>query len=121
MQVRTVPVRRPIVGTDFAEHTKHVFEALKEVADSRATKQLIKEAQSAGVKAHIILPIVDECLVDARQLGRAFRQVIRACIEEGRGGAEFGVGFSFADPKQLTILGAPLEELAPTLVGKLPN
>lgn len=121
MQSAKVAIHR-LASSEGAVGLKHVFEALKDVAESRATRQMIKEALSAGVKAHIIVPVIEEdCQVDPRQLGRALRQVIRGCIEEGRGGADLGIGFSFADPKELEILGAPLEEIAPTLVGKIPN
>lgn len=58
-----------------------LIEAMARVAESRSTRELIRDSERAGIKGYMFLPMLQDCRVDAAELARAIRKVWRAALK----------------------------------------
>jgi len=63
-----------------------LVEALQPVARARSTRKLIRACQAAGVRSHLILPMISDCPVDPATLGRTMRRALKVAAEAAAAG-----------------------------------
>ena len=90
-----------------------LIEAMADVAGSRATREMLRDFHRSGVRGYMFMPLMRDCLVDPRQLGRAMRKVWRAVLAKAIPGDVIALEPYPAEPGTLVIAAGPIAELRP--------
>ncbi|WP_287459243.1 hypothetical protein [Sphingomonas sp.] len=115
---QSIPIVRNEIGASAEDLTLNLLAGLKHFAATRASRQLIRDYEAAGVKSEMSVPLLrEECAVDPRKLRRALRLALRTALGEASAGDLIRIEIlpdrSF---EALNIVAGPLAEVRPDLV-----
>ena len=118
IQTATISIRRSTAPVTGGVPPMQLIEAMARVAESRATRELIRNGERADIKGYMFLPMLQECRVDAAELGRAMRKVWRAALKNARAGDQIAVEPRLRQCDILIVAAGPIAEMRPSMAGE---
>lgn len=118
IETATIPLRQSAAHVAGDAPPMQLIEAMTKVAESRATRELIRDIQRAGVKGYMFLPMLAECLVEAAELGRALRKVWRAALKNAAPGDRIAVEPRLGEGSTLIVAAGPIADMRPFMTAE---
>lgn len=95
------------------QDTKELVDALVDVSKSRSTRDIIRDSQQHQVKCALRVPLLKGSHpVQAAELGRALRRVMRAAIDAASPGDHVLVDFIVTSSSCLDVKAGPAAEMS---------